>query len=162
MTPITFSLPAAAPSNASASRIKIDQLDPSPDGPFALLIENALTADECAQLIGYAEQRGSWERALVNVGFGEQRLMADVRNCGRIIADDAGVAAQLHARIAPFLAAAGVGAVSRTQWPGLATSRLAAGERWRMARLNERLRFLKYGPGEYFKRKWPPPPNGAR
>lgn len=45
---------------------------------FAKVIDNILTPDECLILINESEDKG-FEDALVNVGFGKQVLMKDIR-----------------------------------------------------------------------------------
>jgi hypothetical protein len=85
---------------------------------------------------------------MVNVGSGQQRLYEDTRKCGRIIWDDRDMVAKLWARIADSVPdihqlqnwadVTGIGPAKRQ-------------EIWKVTRLNERMRFLKYVGGEYFK-----------
>ena len=78
-------------------------------------------------------ERSGYEDALINVGFGEQRLMTDYRRSKRCILDDKEKAAWLWQRIKEFIPAT-----------------------WRsypVVGLNERLRFLKYNPGYDRKRR---------
>lgn len=116
------------------------------DGLYAVVIDGIMTEDECKQLVVAAERRGEWERALINVGGGQQQMMEDVRKCGRIIWDNQDIMDKLWARIAPF------------------TPELENIENWRelglgrnhtiqFTRLNERMRLLQYKAGNYFKRK---------
>lgn len=85
---------------------------------------------------------------MVNVGNGQQRLYEDTRKCGRIIWDDRDIVAKIWARIEDT-----VPDIHRLQdWsvvtgPGPTKRR----EVWKVTRLNERMRFLKYVGGEYFK-----------
>lgn len=72
-----------------------------------------------------------YEVALTNVGGGKDRLIVDVRNSSRVIVDDEARAEELFGRLEPFLPPV---------WAGR-----------RLVGLNERLRFLRYDPGEYFK-----------
>lgn len=126
---------------------------PEYDGLYAVVIDNCLTKDECNELIHGAEATTNgklWEQALVNVGNGKQRLITDVRDCGRIIWDDRDVVAKIWSRVKDCVLpdieyikdkakVTGYGPVKR-------------GEVLQMTRLNERMRFLRYEPGQYFRR----------
>jgi predicted 2-oxoglutarate/Fe(II)-dependent dioxygenase YbiX len=101
--------------------------------PYALTIECALSEAECAELIEATEAIGYGE-ALVNVGGGRQLRMAEVRNSDRCIVDDAAAAEMIWQRIKRFV-----------------PQEFGEGQRrGRALGLNERLRFLKYGDGQYF------------
>ena len=118
---------------------------------YAVVLDDVLTADECKQLICAAEAHnsGAWEQALVNVGGNQQRLLLDIRDCGRIIWDDRALVEKLWNRVKEY--------VPETEY--LKEMPLVTGngptkrkETWQMSRLNERMRFLKYGAGQYFQR----------
>lgn len=139
--------------------IKIERVDftqtnlPEYAKLYAVVLDNVFTAAECAQLVAAAETRtgGVWEQAMVNVGNGRQALHLDSRNCGRIIWDDKTMVEKIWNRVkssvpeikflkdAPLMM--GNGPVKRK-------------ETWQMTRLNERMRFLKYGKMQYFQRRW--------
>jgi 2OG-Fe(II) oxygenase superfamily len=119
---------------------------------FAAVIDNFMTEAECHELLALAEKSASdgsadselWERAMVNIGNGKQALATDVRKCGRIIWDSTDIADRLLARLMPFF----------TEWDmvSLTAQGLAGKKRgYSLSRLNERLRFLKYVGGEYFR-----------
>jgi len=101
-------------------------------GKYAITIESVLSAEECARLIDATEVIG-YEEALVNVGFGKQVRMTDLRNSERCIVDDPAAAEIIWQRIRQFV-------------PRIAPQRKG----FRAVGLNERLRFLKYGDGQYF------------
>ena len=119
---------------------------------YAVILDNVFTAEECQQLVAAAETAvgGRWDRAMVNGESDVQELRLDVRNCGRIMWDDRTVVQKLWNRIKEHV-------------PELQmldeTGRLLNGRtpRWEdvfeFTRLNERMRFLKYGPNEYFASK---------
>lgn len=123
-------------------------------GCYAVIIDNAFSAAECAALVRLAEvgAAGKWERAMIDAGYGEQILDTMVRSCGRIIWDDREMAEKIWARVKGAVPEIGC----LKDWPdwvdvtgeGVCERK----EVWRMTRLNERLRFLKYGAGEYFRR----------
>lgn len=85
---------------------------------------------------------------MINVGNYQQEMVTDVRNCDRIIWDDADIVARIWARIEYLVPeiqriennarVTGLGPVKRKEVSIL-------------TRLNERMRFLRYGPGEYFR-----------
>ena len=124
-------------------------------GRYAAILDDVFTKDECDTIVRAAEAQsnGVWEQAMINVGGGRQALMTDSRDCGRIIWDDPDIVDRIWARIKgsvpeiEFLkdmsSVTGYGPVKR-------------GETWKMTRLNERMRFLKYGQGQYFRRKYHP------
>lgn len=136
---------------------------PEYDGLYACILDDVLTATECAQLIRAAESRnqGVWGQAMINMGNGRQQVALEARDCGRIIWDDRELVAKIWARCAPLVPeilelkdqakVTGYGPVKRK-------------ETWIFSRLNERMRFLKYVEGSYFRRKHgihPLPTNGC-
>ena len=119
---------------------------------WAVILDNVLTAEECEELIHHAETRsgGAWERAMVNVGLGRQKLAPESRNCDRIVLDDQVIVDRLWQRVAPFVPEI----QALKDWPRVTGSGPATrGETWAATRLNERMRFLRYGPNEYFRGK---------
>ena len=119
-------------------------------GTYAVVLDHVLTVAECAALSRAAEAASpdGWERALINVGMGMQELMPESRNCDRIVWDDAEIAARIWKRVAEYVPELH----ALEGCPGVTgTGPSKRGETWRMTRLNERMRFLRYGPGEYFR-----------
>ena len=96
---------------------------------LAFILDNVLSEDECKALIDETEEKG-YEQALLNVGFGRQVLDTNVRNNKRCIIDSEDKAGWLWDEIKDYI-------------PETWNSYPVVGP-------NERLRFLKYGPGEYF------------
>ncbi|TID26965.1 oxidoreductase domain-containing protein [Venturia nashicola] len=120
-------------------------------GLYAIVIDNIFTIQECEELVCLAEAQTNgkgWERAMVNIGGGRQAMYEDTRKCGRIIFDSPELASRMWERVAPLIPeilrlegepqVMGWGPVKR-------------GEVWKCVGLNERLRFLKYVGGEFFK-----------
>ncbi|KAF2751472.1 hypothetical protein M011DRAFT_386775, partial [Sporormia fimetaria CBS 119925] len=117
---------------------------------WAVILDGVLTQEECDTLITAVEATtdGYWERAMVNTGGGMQMMYEEIRKCGRTIIDDRDLAARIWARVEPSVPEihtlqnrphiTGMGPVKRK-------------EVWKVTRLNERLRFLKYTGGEYFR-----------
>jgi hypothetical protein len=118
---------------------------------FAAVIDNFMTETECTELLALAEQSteaGKWERAMINVGNGNQVMATDYRNCGRIIFDSPEIADRLLARLKPFFESwDAVTLQNKLGVTGLAGRKNI----FTLTRLNERLWFLKYVGGEYFR-----------
>lgn len=115
---------------------------PEYDAHFAVILDNVFTEEECNTLVRAAEAstNGKWEQAMVNVGNGRQRTIKDVRDCARIIWDDRDVVGRIWGRI-------------KDSVPEIENFMHRTGNMWQMTRLNERMRFLKYGEGQYFRRE---------
>lgn len=122
---------------------------PEYSGLFALLIHNLLTPTECNELLNAAQSSSKWEQALVNVGGGRQILITEARKCDRIILDDEVLAKRLLDRIFPHLPPEVVTLENQARITGNGPSRRK--DVLRITRLNERLRFLKYTRGMYFR-----------
>lgn len=123
---------------------------PEYDGAWAVVLDGVMTEEECKQLVEAAEATtdGIWERAMVNVGGGRQAMYEDTRKCGRIIWDNREIMTKLWARIEGF-----VPDIHRLRnWASVTgNGPVKWNETWRVTRLNERGRYLKYVGGEYFK-----------
>ncbi|KAJ3357098.1 hypothetical protein HDU83_008605 [Entophlyctis luteolus] len=131
---------------------------PEYDGLYAVVLDHVLSRLECEQLLQLAEASvlgdgPRWKPALVNVGGGYEMLDSDYRNSERIIWDSQDVMDRVWARVqkqpeiveelaiinerdllGPF------DKVSRKEYPD-----------WRFHGINERMRFLKYTPGQFFR-----------
>ena len=104
------------------------------NGPLAFVVDNVCTLEECNALIQLSENdpNSAYEDALVNVG-GKQALNQGVRNNLRYIRDDFVISSEIFNRISHLLP---------QTWNE---------ESFPLSCLNERLRFLKYKPGQRFK-----------
>ncbi|EEA22364.1 hypothetical protein TMatcc_008194 [Talaromyces marneffei ATCC 18224] len=147
-------LPPQAPHNVTSTIIDFTATTPAiPEykSCFAAVIDNFMTAAECKELIALAEQStpdGKWERAMINVGGGKQVMATDYRNCGRIILDSTELADRILGRLMPFFEGWDMVTLqNKLGVTGLAGRR----NNFHLTRLNERLRFLKYVGGEYFR-----------
>lgn len=81
---------------------------------------------------------------------GRQEMMTDIRLCGRILWDTPEIVDKLLQRIRPYLPA---NIISLQNSPGITgAGPVKRKEIWNLTRLNERLRYLKYTQGMYFKR----------
>jgi hypothetical protein len=115
----------------------------------AYIINNVLTSSECATLLSAAEASGPWQRAMIQVGNGQQRQEDDQRKCGRLIWDSPNVAQRIWDRVKGYVPEIAV--LDRHSGLVAGGAVVMRGQEWEVSRLNERLRFLKYEGGEYFR-----------
>ena len=125
---------------------------PEYDGLYATVLDGAFTKEECHDLVKAAEAttEGKWEQAMVNIGSGQQRLTTEIRDCGRIIWDDQEIVAKIWARCKGHMGEIeNLSGNLKVTGPGPYKRK----ETWHLTRPNERMRFLKYGRGQYFRRE---------
>lgn len=99
-------------------------------GKLAFILEGVYTPDECAQMVADTERVG-YEPAKIDVGGGAQEVASHVRNNDRCMIDAPEQAAELFRRLRGHIPA---------QW-----------ENRPVVGINERLRFLRYHPGQRFR-----------
>ena len=123
---------------------------------LALTVDGALSPEECKQLIQLAEDSvprddgsSAWRPALVSLGVGWEAPAPGYRVSDRIIWDNQTIADRIWQRC---IQAEGIKETLAEVAPDGFVKRKQGG-RWKLSRLNDRLRFLKYSPNEYFKRK---------
>lgn len=112
------------PKENMTAPLRVNELN---NGVFT--IENYLTAEECRHYIALGDAIG-YAPSEVNFASGSRRA-EDIRNNDRVIFDDPALASLLFERARPFLPAT-----------------FGSGKLWGM---NERMRFYRYGPDQYFK-----------
>ena len=135
---------------ASCKRVDISSWEKS--DKFCVVLDNILTTEECKNLIELSERR-DYEKALVNVGRGNQELMQDVRNNDRCIYDDPHVVEQIWQRIlnATQLKDSKIhGELFTVPWIHERYSHRNKAKTYQAVGVNERMRFLRYDPGTYF------------
>ncbi|XP_071088608.1 uncharacterized protein [Haliotis cracherodii] len=96
---------------------------------LAFVLENVLSPEECQWFIEKTEQKG-YKRALVTLGD-RQESKPELRNSSRYMWESTKESEKLWNRVKTYI-------------PEVFNGRKALG-------LNERLRFLRYEPGEYFR-----------
>ncbi|RAL68624.1 hypothetical protein DID88_007337 [Monilinia fructigena] len=95
-----------------------------------------------------------WTAAMVNAGIGHEFLATEYRNSDRIIWDEKEVVGRIWTRV---LQGRGIkediGILEGKKWESLASVGIRRGERWVSTEqgINERMRFLRYGAGQYFR-----------
>ncbi|KAF5237165.1 hypothetical protein FAUST_6193 [Fusarium austroamericanum] len=125
---------------------------PQYDGHTALVLDNVISPAECRELLFLAEasvprddeSQSAWKPALVSGGDGYETRAPGYRESDRIIWDQQTIVDRLWERC---LQADGLrdllAVVPHEPW--------MKGGKWVFSRLNDRMRFLKYSPGQYFK-----------
>ncbi|KAF2429432.1 hypothetical protein EJ08DRAFT_590757 [Tothia fuscella] len=152
---MSFKIPqdflAGPPPNPKKTKIAFEDTGlPEYENKYATVLDGMLTADECRTLVFAAENQAlkGWERAMVNIGNGQQAMYEDQRKCGRIIYDSQDVVDRIWERVKGFVPELQkLQAQPEVTGSGPSMRR----ETWELTRLNERMRFLKYEAGEYFK-----------
>jgi hypothetical protein len=153
-----------------ARPVTISQIDwsktvlPENEGGYAVVLDHVISPSECEELLRLVEssvpesQRGEsgdylWKPAMVNVGGGYEVLETEYRNSDRIIWDHQDIVDRLWARC---LQAPGLRerlAVIEDDEDVLGPKKRGRSERWEFRKLNKRMRFLKYGKGQFFRRE---------
>lgn len=140
---------------------------------YAVVLDNVLSQAECEELLKMAEmsagahghagpgkvvEQNGWKPAMVNAGQNIEVLALNYRNSDRIIWDEKTVTRKLWDRV---LQGEGMkeyfGVLDGEEYAGaIGPSATRPGERWVVTKqgLNERMRFLRYGPAQYFKGRY--------
>ncbi|KAI9722685.1 MAG: hypothetical protein M1812_001616 [Candelaria pacifica] len=137
---------------------------PEYKGSYTIVLDNVLSPSECTQLIRLAEESAGasdegaknkgWKPAMVNAGAGWEVFDAGYRKSDRIIWDQEDVAGRIWKRC---LNARGLWddlGILQGKEGVLGWRACERGDKWRATRLNERMRFLRYGKGQFFRGKW--------
>lgn len=127
---------------------------PEHEGKLALTISNVLTPEECAQLLRLAESsvpnvpsgESPWKPALLRMTPGvEIQSKPGYRESDRIVWCNQAVTERIWERCATVKGLREKLAVVQQQY-----GKVREGE-WRFERMNERMSFLRYEKGQYFK-----------
>ena len=110
---------------------------------FAVVIPNVFSKEECDELIRRADEAG-YEEALVNIGGGRQQKMQDFRNNDRCIIDDPAFAQVMWQRVLSECNAT-------NENEAIVRKLFEPRKKWQPVGINERLRFLRYKPGTFFR-----------
>ncbi|KAK4219553.1 hypothetical protein QBC37DRAFT_272332 [Rhypophila decipiens] len=141
---------------------------PEREGYYAVVLDNVLSPSECTALLNLAEQSvpehhktpsddgqtlSSWGPALVNMGGGFEILIPHYRNSDRIIWDQQEVVDRIWERClrAPGLRERLAVIENEPRLTGTERNFRLADARWEFRKVNKRMRFLKYGGGQFFK-----------
>lgn len=120
----------------NSSQIKKKELNLksiSANGKLAFLLYNVFSREECEDLIKLSEDCG-YAEALVNIGGGREMLIKGFRDSSRALIDDSEFVQRLLERISRHLP--------------------VEFKNEKLIGINERLRFLRYDPGDKFKQHY--------
>ncbi|KAF7556771.1 hypothetical protein G7046_g6210 [Stylonectria norvegica] len=118
---------------------------------MAILLDHVLSAEECAELLALAEASvpdaegaAAWKPAMVSLAPGVEAPAPGYRESDRIIWNQQTVVDRLWARCerVPGL---------REKLAMVPSEYKTPAGKWEFRRWNDRMRFLKYSPGQYFK-----------
>ncbi|KAM3083851.1 hypothetical protein ACMFMG_002039 [Clarireedia jacksonii] len=140
------------------------------EGCYAVVLDHVFTAEECEMIVGLAEMSAGahgnaedgeeveddgWKPAMVNAGVGREFLAMEYRNSDRIIWDEKEMVGRLWKRVCQAgVVEEDIGLLEGEKWMGLLGAwAVRRGEMWRLTEqgMNERMRFLRYGSGQYFR-----------
>ncbi|KAJ6590698.1 hypothetical protein DFH09DRAFT_1358860 [Mycena vulgaris] len=115
------------------------------NGCYAILLDSLFSETELSSFLAAAEASSPWEVAQVNAGA-HAYTDTSYRNGERIIFDSFDVSEKIFEKVRPHLKE--IEEIERTTYiNGVGKAK----QKWRMVRLNERLRFLRYPKGGYFR-----------
>jgi len=151
--------PSSNPNDNNPPPIRVTNIDfpaynlPEYANRTAFVIDNLFTSDDCTRLLSAAESKSEsgWIPAKLNAGGDKEYSDTSYRNSGRILRDDEELAEWILEKLRPYLSEIEV-IEDATRHAVLKGRRgLGVKSSAQLLRLNERLRFLRYGPGEFFK-----------
>ncbi|KAI3391272.1 hypothetical protein diail_7652 [Diaporthe ilicicola] len=140
-------------------------------GLFAVVLDNVLSPSECQALLQLAESsvdvfrmnptgdHNPWMPAMVNAGSGFEVLDSGYRNSDRLVWDQQEVVDRIWRRCLQGEAAEALrkrlgvldGDEELGAWRRRGPDWAVEKQRWEFRRLNQRMRFLKYGEGQFFR-----------
>ncbi|CAE7112922.1 unnamed protein product [Rhizoctonia solani] len=136
-------IPIAGPPerDSELARVVAHRLDfvklglPEYKNRFAIVVDNLFTPEDCARYGAMVEAEKEWEDA----GVGVKTVNTSYRNSSRILFDNEELANEIFEKLKPYLN--DINSLDRGVRPPA-----------RLIGLNKRFRFLKYGPGQFFRR----------
>ncbi|CAE6406106.1 unnamed protein product [Rhizoctonia solani] len=122
---------------------------PEYEHKFAMVIDNLFTPEECTRFVAKVESEKEWETAAINVAANAQVVDTSYRNSSRILYDAEELANEIYEKLKPYLKD-----IEHMDHSNLHKYSLKKPTEppAQLVGLNERLRFLKYGPGQFFRR----------
>ncbi|KAF7350371.1 alcohol dehydrogenase [Mycena venus] len=115
------------------------------NGCYAVVLDSLFSETELSAFLAQAEASGPWEVAQVNAG---QYAYTDTsyRNGERLIYDSFELSEKIFEKVRPHLQ--DIEEIEQTTYVNGVNKAI---QKWRMVRLNERLRFLRYPKGGFFR-----------
>ncbi|KAJ7752480.1 hypothetical protein DFH07DRAFT_1031759, partial [Mycena maculata] len=115
------------------------------DGCYAVVLDSLFSREELSAFLAQAEASGPWETAQVNAGA-HAYTNTSYRNGERLIYDSFDLSEKIFEKVRPHLSE-----IAEIEQPTYLNGVDKAVQKWRMVRLNERLRFLRYPLGGFFR-----------
>ncbi|KAJ7135865.1 hypothetical protein C8R44DRAFT_869565 [Mycena epipterygia] len=115
---------------------------------YAVVLDSLFTEAELSSFLAEAEASSPWEVAQVNAGKAAY-TDTSYRNGERIIYDSFELSAKIFEKVRPHLK--DIEEFEQATYIHGVNGVEKATQKWRMVRLNERLRFLRYPKGGYFR-----------
>ncbi|KAF8900894.1 hypothetical protein CPB84DRAFT_1708821 [Gymnopilus junonius] len=124
-------------------------------GYYVKVLDDVFTPKECAELIALAESDAEWKQAAVHYGLqpDQQYVDTDYRNSQRILRFDHEAANKIYERLLPYVQEL-VKIEPGNEWERVVGPRGQVKETWELVGVNERLSFLRYEKGHYFRPHW--------
>ncbi|KAJ3539162.1 hypothetical protein NMY22_g4856 [Coprinellus aureogranulatus] len=123
-------------------------------GYYAKIIDDVFTPAECDALIALAQSDGKqFTQAYLNFGMGanDKFMDLDFRNSDRILRFDKPAADQIYQRLLPYISEITALTPGHQYWERVATIDKRQRLTWKLVGVNERLSYLRYGEGQYFR-----------
>lgn len=118
---------------------------PEYDGAYAVVLDSLFSKPELSAVLKEVELYAPWSIAQVNSGS-EVFTDPTYRNGQRIIYDSFELSAKLFDKMRPHLSG-----IEEIEEQTFVYGVGPAIQKWRMVRMNERLRYLRYPPGGFFR-----------
>lgn len=116
---------------------------------YIKVLDNIFTPAECAALLALAESDQQWQTAMISTSIGEH-VDLNYRNSDRILRFDHTAAAQIYGRLLPHIQEL-LEIKPGSPMEGVVGAPGRVSGTWKLLGVNERLSFLRYGPGHFFK-----------
>ncbi|KAF6747548.1 hypothetical protein DFP72DRAFT_605695 [Ephemerocybe angulata] len=122
------------------------------DGFYVKVIDNVFSPEECAALIALAESDAKWAQAAVHYGLAahQQYVDTEYRNSERILRFDHDASEKIYQRLLPHVQEL-VELKKGDPWASVVAPSGRIEGTWRLIGINERLSYLRYGIGNYFR-----------
>ncbi|KJA14487.1 hypothetical protein HYPSUDRAFT_72557 [Hypholoma sublateritium FD-334 SS-4] len=120
-------------------------------GFYAAILDDVFTQEECRALVSLAVSSESWKPATLPAGGDIPTVHTEFRNSERILFFDEDAAHRIYLRLRPLVEAELGEITVGEDWDGITGKKgRKQGPTWKLAGVNPRLSFLRYGPGHYF------------
>ncbi|KDR71619.1 hypothetical protein GALMADRAFT_794126 [Galerina marginata CBS 339.88] len=121
-------------------------------GYYIKVIDNVYSPEECDELIALAESDDQWKQAAVHYGTGptDNYVNTDYRNSQRILRFDKKAAEKIQERLMPYVPEL-VKIQPKDKWETIVGNPDELEGIWELAGVNERLSFLRYEKGHFFR-----------